>query len=210
MHIYDVSLPISPELPTWPGDPTISIERVSKIEDGSDANVTRLAIGAHTGTHIDAPWHFLKDGSLIEDISLKVLTGRVYVLELPAVDLITAQVLEEAEIPPRTRRIIFKTTNSELWHHEPPRFHTDFVAVSADGAQYLVDRGVKLVGIDYFSIAPFDNLVDTHQILLRAGIVIVEGLDMTEVSQGRYALYCLPLNLIGVEGAPARVILIGV
>ena len=82
--------------------------------------------------------------------------------------------------------------------------------MSADGAQYLVDRGVKLVGIDYFSIAPFDNLVDTHQILLRAGIVIVEGLDMTEVSQGRYTLYCLPLNLIGVEGAPARVILIGV
>ena len=139
-----------------------------------------------------------------------MLTGRVYVLELPDVDLITAKVLEDAEIPPRTRRIIFKTTNSKLWHQEPPRFHPDFVAVSADGAQYLVDRGVRLVGIDYFSIAPFDNLVDTHQILLRAGIVIVEGLDMTEVSQGRYTLYCLPLNLIGVEGAPARAILIGV
>ena len=210
MHIYDVSLQISPELPTWPGDPTISIERVSKIEEGADVNVTRLAIGAHTGTHIDAPWHFLRDGSLIEDISLKVLTGRVYVLDLPDVDLITAKVLEDAEIPPRTRRIIFKTRNSQLWHHKPPSFHTDFVAVSADGAQYLTNRGVKLVGIDYFSIAPFDNLVDTHQILLRAGIVIVEGLDMTEVSQGRYTLYCLPLNLKGVEGAPARAILIGV
>jgi arylformamidase len=210
MHIYDVSLPISPELPTWPGDPTITIERVSKMEKGEVVNVTRLAIGAHTGTHIDAPWHFLKNGSLVEDISLKVLTGRVYVLELPSVDLITAKVLEEAEIPPRTRRIIFKTTNSQLWHRTPPRFHTDFVAVSADGAQYLVNRGVKLIGIDYFSIAPFDNLVDTHQILLQAGTVIVEGLDMTEVSQGRYTLYCLPLNLIGVEGAPARAILIGV
>jgi len=210
MHIYDVSLPISPELPIWPGDPTISIERVSKMEEGADVNITRLAIGAHTGTHIDAPWHFLKDGSLIEDISLKVLTGRVYVLDLPAVELITAKVLENAEIPPRTRRIIFKTKNSQLWQHKPPSFHTDFVAVSADGAEYLVNRGVKLVGIDYFSIAPFDNLVDTHQILLRAGIVIVEGLDMTEVSQGRYTLYCLPLNLKGVEGAPARAILIGV
>ena len=210
MHIYDVSLPISPDLPTWPGDPTILIERISKMEEGADVIVSNFAIGVHTGTHIDAPLHFLRDGSLIEDISLKVLTGRVYVLELPAVDLITAKVLEDAEIPPRTRRIIFKTTNSKLWHQEPLRFHTDFVAVSADGAQYLVDRGVKLVGIDYHSIAPFDNLVDTHQILLRAGIVIVEGLDMTEVSQGRYTLYCLPLNLIGVEGAPARAILIGV
>ena len=210
MHIYDVSLPISPELPTWPGDPTISIERVSKMEEGADVYVTRLAIGAHTGTHIDAPWHFLEDGSLIEDISLKVLTGRVYVLDLPNVDLITAKVLEDAEIPPRTRRIIFKTINSQLWHHKPPSFHTDFVAVSADGAQYLANRGVKLVGIDYFSIAPFDNLVDTHQILLRASIVILEGLDMSEVSQGRYTLYCLPLNLKGVEGAPARAILIGV
>lgn len=210
MQIYDISVPISPELPTWPGDPTISIETASKIEKSAVVHVTALAIGAHTGTHIDAPWHFLEDGTLIEDISLKVLTGRVYVLELPTVDLITAKVLEEAEIPPRTRRIIFKTTNSQLWHRTTPLFHTDFVALSADGAQYLVDRGVKLVGIDYFSIAPFDNLVDTHQILLRAGIVIVEGLDMTEVSQGRYTLYCLPLNLIGVEGAPARAILIGV
>ena len=141
---------------------------------------------------------------------LSVLNGRAYVLYLPNVDLITASILEKAEIPPRTRRVLFKTRNSEYWEKKLPDFQTDFVALSPDAAQYLVDRGVKLVGIDYLSIAPYHQGLVAHQILLKAGMVILEGLDLSNVSQGRYSLYCLPLKLAGSDGAPARAILIGV
>jgi arylformamidase len=210
MRTYDISLPISAELPVWPGDPTIMLERVSKIEDGANANVSRLALSVHTGTHIDAPHHFLADGNTVEQIPLNIFTGRAYVAYLPDADLITADILREAEIPPRTRRILFKTRNSEIWVRGEKEFQTDFVALSPDAAQYLVDRRVKLVGVDYLSVAPYGDSRPTHEILLRAGVVIVEGLNLSPVSQGRYTLYCLPLNLQGVDGAPARAILIGV
>ncbi len=215
MRIYDITLPVHPDLPSWPGDPPIVVERFVKMEDGSPNNVTRIAMCAHTGTHIDAQRHFLSgDVETVEEISLKTLTGRVYVLELLDKDLITAKVLEKAEIPPRTRRLIFKTRNSALWDSPDglPRgaFKEDFVAISPDGAEFLVERGVKLVGVDYLSVAAYENPVPTHEILLKAGIVIIEGLNLTEVSQGRYSLYCLPLKLAGSDGAPARAILIGV
>lgn len=210
MRIYDISLTISPTMPTWPSDPSVVLERVSKIEDGNHANVSRLSMSAHTGTHVDAPYHFLPRGKTIEHLRMTDLTGRVYVLNLPDAKLITAQVLEQAEIPPRTRRILFKTRNSEYWAKPDLDFQTDFVAISADGAEYLVKRGIKLIGIDYLSIAPFGDSVPTHETLLRAGIIILEGLNLSEVTQGRYTLYCLPLKLAGADGAPARAILIGV
>jgi arylformamidase len=210
MRIYDISLSISPDLPTWPGDPAITLERVEKIEDGANANVTRLDMSAHTGTHVDAPYHFLPGGSTIEKLPLKVLTGRVYVLHLPEVDLITANDLKNADIPPRTRRIIFKTRNSDYWAKKVATFQTDFVGLGQDGAQYLVDRGVKLVGIDYLSISPYKQSRPIHEVLLNAGVVIVEGLDLSGVSQGRYTLYCLPIKLSGCDGAPARAMLVGV
>jgi arylformamidase len=141
---------------------------------------------------------------------LKILSGRVYVLHLPDCELITAKVLENAEIPPRTRRLLFRTRNSNYWIENQKVFHTDFVALSPDAAQWLVNRGVKLVGIDYLSIAPFNDGQPTHDVLLKAGVVIVEGLDLSKISQGRYTLHCLPLKLAGSDGAPARVILIGV
>jgi arylformamidase len=210
MRTYDISLTVSPDLPTWPGDPGIVLELTEKIEDGDNANVSRLDMGVHTGTHVDAPFHFLNDGEGIDQIALKTLTGRAYVLHLPDVDLITAQVLEQSNIPPRTRRVLFKTRNSEYWERGEKSFQTDFVGLSADAAEYLVGRGVKLVGVDYLSVAPFKRSRPTHEILLDAGVVIVEGLDLTEVSQGRYTLYCLPLKLKNSDGAPARAILIGV
>jgi arylformamidase len=186
------------------------IERVEKIEDGSNANVSRMNIGVHTGTHVDAPFHFLPGGATVDSISLKILTGRAYVLALPEVSVINSAVLQAAEIPPRTRRLLFKTRNSQYWANQSSEFTTDFVGISADGAQYLVDRGVKLVGIDYLSVAPYKESRPTHEILLQAGTVVVEGLDLSRVSQGRYTLYCLPLKLAGSDGAPARAILIGV
>jgi arylformamidase len=210
MRIYDITLTISSQLPIWPGDPQVVIERVEKIEDGANANVSRMEISVHTGTHVDAPFHFLKDGSTVENISLKILTGRAYVLALPEVDVIDAAVLQAAEIPPRTRRLLFKTRNSQYWADKAGEFQTDFVGISADGAKYLVDRGVKLVGVDYLSVAPYKESRPTHEILLQAGTVLVEGLDLSRVSQGRYTLYCLPLKLAASDGAPARAILIGV
>lgn len=210
MRTYDITLTISPDLPTWPGDPGVELERVEKIEDGSNANVSRVGMGVHTGTHVDAPFHFLQDGTTVDKLDLSLLTGRAYVLHLPDVEVITAAVLEEAQIPPRTRRVLFKTRNSDLWVKEEPGFQTDFVGLSEDGAEYLVRRGVKLVGVDYLSVAPFKNSRPTHEKLLEAGVVIVEGLNLSEVSQGRYTIYCLPLKLANSDGAPARVILIGV
>ena len=210
MRTYDITLTITPDLPTWPGDPGIEIKRVEKIEDGSNANVTRLDMGVHTGTHVDAPYHFLQDGVTVDQLNLSLLTGRAYVLHLPDVDEITAAVLEEAQIPPRTRRVLFKTRNSDLWAEGETEFQTDFVGLSENGAEYLVRRGVKLVGMDYLSIAPFKKSRPTHERLLEAEVVVVEGLNLTEVEQGRYTIYCLPLKIANSDGAPARAILIGV
>ncbi len=210
MQTYDISVAVSPDLPAWPGDPGVVLERVEKIESGADSNLTRLSMSAHSGTHVDAPYHFLQDGVSIDQLPIDLFTGRAYVLHLSDVDLITAQVLENAAIPPRTRRVLFKTRNSDLWARREADFHPDYVALSADAASYLVDRGVKLVGVDYLSVAPFNATVSTHEILLKAGVVIVEGLDLSEVAQGRYTFYCLPLKLVGADGAPARAILVGV
>lgn len=211
MRIYDISLTISPDIPIWPGDPRLVIERVATIDAGSEVNLTRLEMCAHTGTHVDAPFHFINtDAKTVDQLSLKVLSGRAYLLNLPTCDLITASVLENAEIPPRTRRLLFKTRNSAYWSTHGNTFREDYVGLSKDGAQWLVNRGVKLVGIDYLSIAPFSETRATHEILLKAGVVVIEGLDLSQVSQGRYTLHCLPIKLAGADGAPARAILIGV
>jgi arylformamidase len=210
MHIYDISLTISPDSVHWPGDPDVILERVGKMEEGAESNVTRIEMSAHTGTHVDAPFHFIPGRETIDHLPLKTLTGRAYVLHLPEVDEITAAVLERSEIPPRTRRLLFKTKNSDYWSKKKAGFQKDYVGISADGANFLVERGVKLVGVDYLSVAPFTATGPTHEILLKAGTVVVEGLDLSSVSQGRYTLYCLPLKLGGADGAPARAILIGV
>jgi arylformamidase len=199
-----------PNMPTWPGDPRVELERFAMQENGDQANVSRLSMSVHTGTHVDAPYHFLAKGRTVDELLLKTLTGRAFVLHLPDVNLVTAAVLAGAELPPRTRRVLFKTRNSDYWANGLKTFQEDFVGISPDGAQYLVDRGVQLVGVDYLSVAPYADPVPTHQILLNAGVVIVEGLDLSAVSEGRYNLFCLPLRLAGADGAPARAILIGV
>ncbi len=164
------------------------------------------------GTHVDAPYHFLGGHTpTVEKLPLNLLIGRAYVLKLPDdVSLITVAELQKADIPPRTRRLLLKTRNSKLWSRKEKDFQTDFVALNRDAAQYLVERGIKLVGIDYLSIGPFHQGEATHKVLLQAGVVILEGLNLSDVTQGRYTLYCLPLKLAGSDGAPARAILIGV
>jgi arylformamidase len=186
------------------------LERVQKIADGANANVSRLACGVHTGTHVDAPVHFIEGAKGIETLSLKVLTGRVHVVGLPEAEVLDAPTLEAARIDSRARRVVFKTRNSDYWAHQVTTFQKDFVGVDASGAEWLVRRGIQLVGVDYLSVAPYKQSRPTHVALLRAGVVVVEGLDLSQVAPGRYTLYCLPLKLVGCDGAPARVILVGV
>jgi arylformamidase len=209
MKIYDVSVPISPDLPVWPGDPPIELIRIASISAGSDANVSRIACGVHMGTHIDAPLHFIDSAAGVDQVDLSSLIGRVHVIDMRGEATITAARLEATGITKRARRVIIKTDNSRLWHEGHREFFEDFVALQPDAAEWLVQRGIRLVGIDYLSIAPFNESVPTHQILLNAGMVIVEGLNLWSIPAGRYTLYCLPLKLVGSDGAPARVVLIG-
>jgi len=209
MRIYDITVTITPDLPVWPGDPKVVLERVARIEDGANANVSRVAISAHTGTHVDAPYHFLPDGSKVEAMPLEILTGPALVVQIGEdIPVLSREVLEKTDLPPGAARILFKTRNSRYWAQFPKEFKTDFVGITKDGAEYLVGKGVQLVGIDYLSIAPYKQSRPTHEVLLGAGMVVIEGLDLSEVEPGSYLLYCLPLKLGGADGAPARTILV--
>ncbi len=209
MTIYDISLTVSPNLPTWPGDPRPELELYESIDRGALYNATRISAGVHLGTHIDAPRHFINDGRTVEQLPLEVLTGPCYVAQLPdGVEAITAEVLERTEITAEMKRILFGTRNSHLWARGETKFQADFVGVTEDGAEWLVGRGVQLVGVDYLSVAPYSDPRPTHLILLKAGVVVVEGLNLSRVMRGFYDLYCLPLKIAGSDGAPARAILV--
>jgi arylformamidase len=205
-RIYDVSVPIRPGMPVYEGDPDVTLERVSSVDKGDMANVSRIDFGVHTGTHIDAPAHFIEGGRGVDELDLDVLLGRVQVVDATDVEShIDAAAVARLMIERGVQRVIFKTRNSQLW--ERSVFSSDFVALTEDAARTLVERGVKLVGIDYLSIAPKDDPSPTHRVLLEAGIVIVEGLDLRDVPPGTYELICLPLRIAGADGAPARVLL---
>jgi arylformamidase len=209
MTLYDISLTISEDFPTWPGDPPIELKMISQIEKGDLANVTHLSTPVHIGTHIDAPDHFLGNGKTVEDIPLDYLVGSVLVLEMPSPEIITVHDLEANNIPEGTRRILFKTANSDYWNEEKLTFQKNFIALGPDAAARLVEMGVNVVGVDYLSVAAYNDPVPTHKILLEAGVLIIEGLDLSRVSAGDYKLYCLPLKIAGSDGAPARVLLEG-
>ncbi len=209
MKIYDISLTLTESLPTWPGDRKPKFERTCKMEEGDIANVTHMNMSAHTGTHIDAPLHFLARGNTVENLPLESLIGAAFVMESLNEDVISAKVLQAANIPPKTVRLLIKTQNSQQWAKGATEFTSEYVAVNADGAEYLVERGIQLVGVDYLSVAPFNDQVPTHQTLLKSGVVIVEGLNLTEIKPGSYTLYCLPLKIAHADGAPARAVLVG-
>jgi len=210
MKTYDVTLTISPDMTTWPGDPPVILERARKIEEGANANVSRLDMGVHTGTHVDAPYHFFMDGKGVDQLDLDILTGPVLVFEFgEQVDVIDAEALNTLDIPVGTQRVLFKTRNSQQWANQEKGFQPGFVGVNLDGANYLVERGIRLVGIDYLSVSPYKKSRPTHEALLGVEMVIIEGLDLSKVPAGIYQLYCLPIKLKGADGAPARVILVG-
>lgn len=208
MKIHDISVPIYPAMPVYPGDPPVSIEPVTQISKGDAANVSRLVLGNHTGTHIDPPVHFIPGGTTIDQLDLNVLYGPARVVDMTHVEkAITADDLERIKLPRHAVRILIKTRNSELWDRQ--EFQKDFVAFAWDAAQWLVDHGIRLVGIDYLSAESFGvGEPKTHRVLLGAGMVIVEGLNLKTVSPGDYTLVCLPLKIEHGDGGPARAILI--
>ena len=209
MTLYDISLTIADDLPVWPGDPKIKLKKISKIEDGEEANVTHISACVHIGTHVDAPDHFMDSGQTVENLPLDLLVGAAFVVELHVDGQVSAVDLQSASIPEGTNRLLIKTTNSQLWAEGVKEFKSDFIALEADAAAYLVNQGVEVVGVDYLSVAPFADPGPTHRILLEEGVLIIEGLDLSGIEPGEYTLMCLPLKISGSDGAPARVLLQG-
>jgi arylformamidase len=210
MKIYDITISLSNETPVWEGDKRVNISQDSMISSGADYNISRLEMSVHAGTHIDAPFHLMADGSTIDQIPLERLIGKVRVIQIAEeTEQINASVLNQYVIEPGIKRVLFKTRNSNYWNDEPCRFRDDYIALDSSGAEWLSSKGIVLAGIDWFSISAMDDLMQPHLILLKAGIVIVENLDLRCVEAGIYDLICLPMKLCGTDGAPARVILIG-
>ena len=175
---------------------------------GDAYNLTRLYMSVHQGTHIDAPLHFLEDGSSTDHFPLEKMVGPVQVVQVEdSIDLITKTVLEQCAIRTDCKRILFKTGNSNYWKNGDQTFHKDYCGITSDGARYLAGLNMQLVGMDYLSVSPMSDLEEPHRILMRKGIVILETINLAEVNPGVYNLYCLPLKLVGTEGSPARVIL---
>ena len=195
-------------MPTWPGSKRFSLEPIMRLADGDEANVSQIDMEIHIGTHVDAPWHFVSGAKTVDRIPLEILMGEATVVEMLDVDSITADNLEALNLPPTTKRLLFHTRNSQLWENESAEFYPDFVALAPCAARWVVDRQIELVGVDYLSVQRYGDPPDTHQILLGAEVVVIEGLDLSGVKSGRYNLSCLPLKLIGAEGSPARAVLV--
>lgn len=208
MKIYDVSVPISENVPVYEGDPRVKIDAASAIKNGDAANVTQLCFGAHTATHVDAPNHFIEGTRKVHELDLEKLIGNCRVIELD--ESILAIEPEHVENLENVERVLFKTRNSNFWNIASHDFRTDFTYITPEAAFRLVEKNIKLVGIDYLSVEKFGSRdFRAHVTLLEKEIVILEGLDLREVPPGDYELICLPLKIISEtgDGAPARTIL---
>jgi arylformamidase len=208
MKIYDVTVPISENVPVYNGDPSVKIAVASAIKNGDAANVTQLCFGAHTATHVDAPNHFIDGTRKVHELDLEKLIGNCRVVELDeSVLSIETKHVENLE---NVERILFKTRNSNFWNIASHDFRTDFTYLTPEAARVLAEKNIKLVGIDYLSVEKFGSGdFRAHVTLLEKEIVILEGLDLREVPPGDYELICLPLKIVSEtgDGAPARTIL---
>ncbi|MDO8615839.1 MAG: cyclase family protein [Dehalococcoidia bacterium] len=207
MAIYDVSVPLRPGMPTYAdSEPGPVLDFHSLLSRGDSANVSALSVGSHTGTHVDAPVHFIEGRPAVEAMPLDYLVGPAHVLEYRGERHLTAAGLEAAGLPSGARRLLIKTRNGAFWDDD--HFHPDFVGLAADAARWLVQRGFVLVGIDYMSIEQFRSPThEVHHALLDKGIVVLEGLDLRAVPPGEYFMVCAPVKVVGGDGAPARVLL---
>lgn len=204
MKIYDITITISPSLPTFPGDPQVKIDPVTRIAKGDPANVSRLTMSSHCGSHIDVSRHYNDHGVSVDHLPLTLLMGGALVADLRGVAEITGETLAGLPLA-GVERLIFRTDNSLLWDREG--FYGEYVHLTRDGAEYLLKTQVRLVGIDYLSIERFEGDGEVHRLLLGNGMVILEGLNLDGVGEGDYELICLPLKIKGGDGAPVRAVL---
>ena len=210
MQIYDVSVPLSSTTPTYPGDPGIEIKPWLSLATGGAANVSLINFGVHSGTHVDAPAHFIEGGAKIDSLPLEVLIGEAEVVEVANDTRVIDESFVVANCSGSSERILFKTRNSAFWNDNPRGFREDYTYIEPAAARRLAESGIKLVGIDYLSVEQFKSEhFETHHALLSRGVVIVEGLDLRAVSAGFYEIICLPLKISegSGDGAPARVVL---
>jgi arylformamidase len=205
-RFIDVSVPLAPGIPTYPGNPPFEFEPVKRIANGDSSNVSRMVMGTHTATHVDAPLHFFPDGADTDGLSLDLLMGRVRVVDIPRRGGISADDLAAAGLR-EDLRVLFRTPNSALWNGRGA-FKADYTHLTENAAKYLVEQGVKVVGVDYLSVEEFKKPgAPAHRALLSQGVVIIEGLNLSDAEPGMYEWYCLPLRIAGADGAPARVVL---
>ena len=204
MRYYDISLSLSPDTVRWVVAPPLEVHERRRMSRGDDVNATALTLSVHAGTHVDAPFHFLPDGAAIDSVPLERFMGPALVHQVDADRLITEAHVKAIPLDGATR-VLFKTRNSELLKRHD--FAPDFVAFSLEAARGLVARGVRLVGLDYLSVAHADTQVPVHRAFLDHGVVLLEGIDLSEIVPGRYELICFPLRLRGLDGAPCRAVL---
>ena len=205
MKLIDVSVPLDANLPTYPGNTPFTLEPIKRIARGDSSNVSTLHLSAHAGTHVDAPRHFFDQGIGVDMLPLEMLCGRTRVIEVTSRKGITAEDLAAAKLSEDVR-VLIKTHNSRLWG--APEFHSEFVGVTDSGARYLVEHGNKVVAGDYHSVEVFKTPgAPAHHALLGNGVIVIEGLNLRDVEPGVYDMFCLPLRVVGSDGAPARVVL---
>lgn len=205
--LIDVSMIIEDRMLHWPTDPGVAIRHFSNIKNGDSANNSEITCGTHTGTHIDAPHHFIEQGAGIDKLSINTLVGPCRIIEVSENDRTISRDFLEVHDIKKGERLLFKTKNSFWINNNDKNFHEDYVYVDADGARYLVEKGVILVGVDYLSVEGFHIGHDTHRTILGADIVIIEGLNLSAVTPGNYKLIALPIKIKDSDGAPARVLL---
>lgn len=206
--MIDISIPLQEKSPTWPGSTGVHLDWTLRVERREPSNLTRLDTDIHVGTHIEGGLHSFEKGNAVDEISLTTLIGSALVIYIPSAQAISKAELEQVPIPAGTKRILFRTKNSLLWARGEEKFQEDFVGLTVDGAQYIAERGILVVGNDYLSIAKFTDGPVVHDILLKAGVTIIEGLNLHNVESGAYQLVCLPILLPGREAAPARAVLL--
>ncbi len=206
-RMIDISVSLYPEMPIWPGSEGIQLIQTSRLEKGDESTNSKLVCDVHTGTHIDAPLHYIIGGKTIEQIELDDLIGLAVVVYISNAEAVTKGILENLSIPDDTKRLLLHTRNSAYWESKPSKFQTNYVGLTQDAAQWIVDNDIRLIGVDYLSVQRYGDDSRTHEILLDAGVIILEGLNLSGVGPGVYELICLPLKLVGLEGSPARAVL---
>jgi arylformamidase len=205
MKLIDVTVPLDANLPSYPGNTPFSLEAIKRIARGDSSNVSSLHMSAHAGTHVDAPRHFIDQASGADAIPLEMLIGRTRVIEVTSRKGVGPDELSAVDLAEDVR-VLIKTANSRFWG--TPEFHPEYVGVTEAGARYVVDHGIKLLGVDYLSVEEFKKPgAPAHHVLLGGGTIVIEGLNLRDVEPGVYEMFCLPLRIVGADGAPARVVL---